>query len=104
MTSGLTEPTVEEAGLGWNENVGHETCFGIEIAPDRPRSLMLNELSSWTQIGGVTRDQGSGARSSIDREAQLRVAWSCSFPWQRTWRIACTERLAPSAATAPGWF
>ena len=37
MTFGLSEATVEEAGLDWFEDLGYETKFGSEIAPDGPK-------------------------------------------------------------------
>ena len=42
MTWGLSEATVEEAGLGWFEDLGYETKFGSEIAPDGPAPERVN--------------------------------------------------------------
>ena len=36
MSRGLSEAMVEEAGLGWFEDLGYQTKFGSEIAPDGP--------------------------------------------------------------------
>ena len=37
MNRGFSEATVEEAGLGWFRDLGYETRFGAEIAPDGPK-------------------------------------------------------------------
>lgn len=36
MTPGLSEATVEEAGLDWFRDLGYEARLGVEIAPDGP--------------------------------------------------------------------
>ncbi|MBW7996817.1 MAG: type I restriction endonuclease subunit R [Candidatus Glassbacteria bacterium] len=36
MTHGLSEATVEEAGLAWFEDLGYEIRYGTEIAPEGP--------------------------------------------------------------------
>ena len=42
MNRGLSEATVEEAGLEWFRDLGYETRFGTEIAPDGPRPERAN--------------------------------------------------------------
>ena len=42
MNRGLSEATVEEAGLEWFRDLGYETRFGTEIAPDGPNPERAN--------------------------------------------------------------